>query len=78
MPPLVGDTVSQTKQMRSKGSTSRLVLVTDDEDIEGMSAARIAASGVHKQASAMLEVRPLACLIRGRVLAWLLDSTEDA
>ena len=35
-------------------------------------------SGVHKQASAMLEVRPLACLIRGRVLACLLDSTEDA
>ena len=35
-------------------------------------------SAVHKQASAMLEVNPLACLIWGPVLACLLGSTEDA
>ena len=42
--PLVGDTVSQTKQMRSKGCTLRLVQVPEDEFIEGLSAARIAAT----------------------------------
>lgn len=39
---LVGDTVSQAKQMRSKGCTLRMVQVPEDEDTEGMNAARIA------------------------------------
>jgi len=40
IPPLVGDIVSQSKQMRSKGCTSKLVQVLEEEDIEGLSAAR--------------------------------------
>lgn len=60
MSPLVGDTVSQTKQMRSKGCTSRLVLVTDDEDNEGVSAARIAATRAARRQPRQLRSASLA------------------
>jgi hypothetical protein len=85
--PLVGDTLSQTMQMQSKGCTSRLVQVPDDEDIEGVSAARIAATQAARRQPRQLRSASLSYVqqsVRGtkptvaRINKYLGDSRKSA